>query len=79
MLSYLDPIDQVSVDQLRTRLLRETDLAATRLNAIVAGHVSGAMCPLDYETDREILNLALGTVGLVEPANARRMTVVRCA
>ena len=40
-------------------LLRETDLAATRLNAITADHVSGAMAPLDYETDREMLNAAL--------------------
>ncbi len=43
----------------RSSLLRETDLAATRLNAITADHVSGAMAPLDYETDRDMLNAAL--------------------
>jgi hypothetical protein len=43
----------------KSALLRETDLAATRLNAITAEHVSAAMAPLDYETDREILEAAL--------------------
>jgi antitoxin (DNA-binding transcriptional repressor) of toxin-antitoxin stability system len=43
----------------KSDLLRETDIAATRLNAITAKHVSAAMAPLDYETDREILEAAL--------------------
>ncbi len=43
----------------KSGLLRETDLAATRLNAITAEHASAAMAPLDYETDREILEAAL--------------------
>ena len=43
----------------KSELLRGTDIAATRLNAITAGHVSAAMTPLDYETDREILEAAL--------------------
>lgn len=42
----------------KTSLLHETDTAATRLNAITAKHVSAAMAPLDYETDREILEAA---------------------
>ncbi len=55
----------------KSQLLRETDLAATRLNAITANHVAAAMLPLDYETDREILDIALGTVGRVRPEDAR--------
>jgi len=43
----------------RSQLLRETDVAATRLNAITAKHVSAAMAPLDYETDGEMLEAAL--------------------
>jgi lactate racemase-like protein len=43
----------------KSSLLRETDVAATRLNAITAEHVAAAMAPLDYETDREILEVAL--------------------
>ncbi|NUQ61103.1 MAG: DUF2088 domain-containing protein [Pirellulales bacterium] len=63
------------VEFCRSRVVREMDLPATRLNGIVAGHVSGAMLPLDYETDREILDLALGMVGLAEPPDARLMWI----
>ena len=55
----------------KSRMLRETDFEATRLNAITAGHISAAMPPLGYETDREILDIALGTIGLVDPPQAK--------
>ena len=55
----------------RARLLEETDFEITRLNAITAGHVSVAMAPLDYETDREIIDIALGTTGLTEPRDSK--------
>ncbi len=59
----------------RTRLVRETDLAATRLNAMVANHVSAALMPIDYETDRAMLQAALGTIGLTSPENARLLWI----
>lgn len=59
----------------KSRLIRQTDFEATRLNAITAGHVSGAMPPLDYETDREIIDLALGAGGLAEPPDARLLWI----
>lgn len=59
----------------RSRVVREMDTAATRLNGIIAGHVSASMLPLDYETDREILDLALGLIGLAEPPDARLMWI----
>jgi hypothetical protein len=59
----------------KSRLLRETDFPATRLNAITAGHVSAAMPPLDYETDREILDLGLGIVGLVDPPDVKLLWI----
>jgi hypothetical protein len=55
----------------KSRLLRAMDQETTRLNAISAGHVAAAMPPLDYETDAEILDRALGIVGLVDPPDAR--------
>jgi hypothetical protein len=55
----------------RWQLLRDTDFEATRLNALVSGHVSAAMPPLDYETDREMLAAALGTIGLRQPPEAK--------
>ncbi|MCX7424688.1 MAG: [Fe-S]-binding protein, partial [Planctomycetia bacterium] len=55
----------------RSRVLRQADFAATRLNVLTSGHVSAAMPPLDYETDREILDAALGTIGLTDPPDAK--------
>ena len=59
----------------RTRLLRQADLAATRLNGLVSGHISAVMPPLDYETDREMLAAALGTIGLAEPPDAKLLWI----
>ena len=59
----------------RSDLLRHTDFAATRLNGLVSGHISAAMTPLDYETDREMLAAALGAIGLTEPAAAKLLWV----
>jgi hypothetical protein len=59
----------------RARLLSETDFAATRLNGLVSGHISAAMPPLDYETDRQMLSAALETIGLAEPPNARMLWI----
>ncbi len=59
----------------KSQFLRETDCEATRLNCLVSGHVSAAMAPLDYETDREMLSAALETIGLVEPPNAKLLWI----
>ena len=55
----------------KTAFLRQADPAATRLNCLVSGHVSAAMPPLDFQSDREMLDAALGTIGLVERPNAK--------
>lgn len=55
----------------RTQLLEETDFEALRLNAITAGHVTAAMQPLDYPTDRQMLEAALMPIGLTEPQDAK--------
>jgi hypothetical protein len=59
----------------KSQFLREADAAATRLNCLVSGHVSAAMPPLDFETDREMLAAALGTIGLVDPPNAKLLWI----
>jgi hypothetical protein len=59
----------------RTQLLRAMDRRITRLNSLTSGHVAAGMTPLDYETDREMLQAALGTVGLVEPRHARLLWI----
>jgi hypothetical protein len=71
----------------RSRVLREMDSAATRLNALTAGDLTAAMLPLDYETDAEILEAALPMIGLRPPAEARilwirntlQLTEVECS
>jgi hypothetical protein len=55
----------------RSRALRAMDVQATRLNVLTSGHVTAAMLPLDYETDREMIEAALSSLGPVEPADAR--------
>ena len=59
----------------RSRVLREMDVKITRINCLTGGHPTAAMLPLDYETDREILDAALPTIGLVEPPDARLMWI----
>ena len=55
----------------RSRVLRERDERITRINSCTGGDVCCAMTPLDYETDREILDTALPMIGLTEPADAK--------
>ena len=59
----------------RSQLFEQADFAATRLNVLTSGRVSAAMCPLDYQTDRQMLEAALGTAGLVEPPQARLLWI----
>lgn len=55
----------------RSRVLREMDARITRINCFTGGHPSGAMLPNDYETDREMLEAALPTIGLTDPPDAK--------
>lgn len=59
----------------RSQLLRDMDKHYTRTNCLTAGHVTAAMLPLDYETDREMLGAALGAIGYVKPENAKLMWI----
>jgi hypothetical protein len=55
----------------RTDVIRTMDLRATRINCLTGGHPTAAMLPLDYATDREILDVAFPTIGLKDPPAAR--------
>ncbi len=54
-----------------SRLLDQIDVRATRINCLTGGHAPAAMLPLDYPTDREILENAFPAIGLIEPPDAR--------
>jgi hypothetical protein len=53
------------------RTVDSIDKKITAINAITGGHCPIAMVPIHYDTDREVLEQALTTVGLVAPENAR--------
>jgi len=53
------------------RAIRETDWHITRINCLTSGHVGAAMLPIDFETDRDILDAALPTIGLTDPPDAK--------
>ncbi|MBI1903466.1 MAG: DUF2088 domain-containing protein [Planctomycetia bacterium] len=52
------------------RVIDEMDLAITKINCLTGGSPVGAMIPVHYDTEREVLDAALGTVGLVPPEQA---------
>ncbi len=56
-------------------VIRQMDVASTRVNCITAGHVTGGMIPFDYPTDREALEVALSQTGWCEPQDVAAMWI----
>lgn len=54
-----------------TRLVREMDVEATRVNCLTAGRPMGAMVPISFDSDRELLEASLPLAGLTDPRDAR--------
>ena len=54
-----------------TRAMEAIDQRITRINCLTSGNVSACMLPVNFDTDREILDNALPTIGLTEPPNAK--------
>ncbi|MEK6238711.1 MAG: DUF362 domain-containing protein [Planctomycetales bacterium] len=57
------------------RAISQVNMEITRINALTGGHPTAAMLPLSYESDREILDAALPTIGLTEPQDARLLWI----
>jgi hypothetical protein len=53
------------------RTVEQMDVNVTRINALTGGHPTAAAIPVAFETDREVLEAALQTVGLDEPENVK--------
>ena len=64
------------VDLMPRRLLEQIDPVSTRINALTSGHLSAAKLPLVYETDRDILDAAIPTIGLT-PADQAKILWIR--
>lgn len=57
------------------RLVEKIDYHATYINVLTGIHPSSGSISLHYDTDREVLDAALGTIGLIEPEDARIMRI----
>ena len=59
----------------RTSALQQMNAEVTRINCLTAGHVTAAMSPIDFETDEEIIDQALNTVGFCDAQSAKLMWI----
>ncbi len=57
------------------RVVDGMDRHSTQLNCITAGHVTGAMVPIDFATDREALLVACQLAGYVSPEQVTAMWI----
>ena len=57
------------------RVVDKMDRSKTYINCMTGNAPAGATIPLYYDTDRQVLDAALQTVGLVEPENARVLRI----
>ncbi|MFQ5731817.1 MAG: lactate racemase domain-containing protein [Planctomycetaceae bacterium] len=53
------------------RTIDAVNLDATRINALTGGHPTAAALPVALQTDRDVVEAALATVGLVNPEETR--------
>ncbi|MBC8352150.1 MAG: DUF2088 domain-containing protein [Planctomycetes bacterium] len=58
-----------------TRAIDAMDINVTRTNCLTGGHATGAMIPIHYPSDREVLDVSLPIIGLTEPADAKLMWI----
>ena len=58
-----------------TRVIEQTDINITRINCLTGGHATAAMLPIDYATDKAVLDNAFPTIGMTEPQNAKVMWI----
>jgi hypothetical protein len=54
-----------------TRTIRQVDQRITAINCLTGGHPTGAMLPIAFDADRDVIANALPTVGLTDPKDAK--------
>ena len=54
-----------------TRTINSVDRRITAINSITGGHAPAAALPIAFDTDREVLENALTTIGMVAPERAK--------
>ncbi len=58
-----------------TGVIRSMDYRATRINCLTAGYPEGAILPVHFDTDREVLDAALAIAGTRQIHEARVMRI----
>jgi hypothetical protein len=58
-------------DYTHTRLVNKIDFDSTYINCVTGDNPKAAAIPVHYNTDSKVLDVALKTVGYVQPENAR--------
>ena len=58
-----------------TRVVEAMDKRVTYINVATACYTQVAMIPPHYDTDRELLDVALSTIGLTEPPEAKLLWI----
>jgi len=58
-----------------TRLVRSMNYKATVINCLTAGYPEGALLPVHFDTDREVVDAALAIIGTRDAASARLMRI----
>lgn len=57
------------------KVVDQIDLKITKINCVTGGHSVGAMVPVYYDTEREVYDTALQSIGLVTPPRAKVMWI----
>jgi hypothetical protein len=57
------------------RVVQAMDHQATRMNCITASHITGAMVPVDFDTDLEALQTACRMSGYIPPGDVKAMWI----
>jgi hypothetical protein len=58
-------------DYTHTRLVNKIDFDSTYINCVTGDNPKAAAIPVHYNTDSKVLDVALKTIGYVQPENAR--------
>jgi hypothetical protein len=58
-----------------SRVIRDMDYRATRINCLTAGYPEGAILPVHFDTDREVIDAALAIAGTRKIDEARVMRI----
>lgn len=56
-------------------VVNEIDLEATRTNCITAGHITGAMLPVDFPNDKAAFHVGCQLAGLIPPEDVSAMWI----